>query len=249
MSRCTGFALGLGAAAVLVASPARAHFILQAPQSWATQGSLGDPQKSAPCGQADPGVTAAPTGMVTAYAAGDTVTVTINETVTHPGHYRVVLSTTGQAGLPADPPVTPGTTACGSTEIQNPPVFPVLADGMLVHTAAFGAPQSFTFKLPGNMSCASNCVLQVAEFMSEHGLNNPGGCFYHHCANITIEAAGGTGTGGAGGGADAGAGESGSDSGCGCAAGRGRVSAAAAGLLGILALVVARRRRTRPEKE
>src|SRR3954471_20384696 len=84
MSRCTSFALGLGAAAVLVASPARAHFILQAPESWAMQGSLGDPQKSAPCGQADPGATAAPTGMVTAYAAGDTVTVTINGEGTPP---------------------------------------------------------------------------------------------------------------------------------------------------------------------
>lgn len=234
MSRCTGFALGLGAAAALVASPARAHFILQAPASWSEQGPLGDPQKSGPCGQADPGTTVVPTGMVTPYAAGDTVTVTLNEAVTHPGHYRVVLSTTGQAGLPADPPVTPASTPCGSTEIQSPPVFPVLADGMLVHTAAFSGAQSFTFKLPDNMTCASNCVLQVAEFMSDHGLNNPGGCFYHHCANITIQAGGGT---------DAGAGEGGgSDSGCGCAVGRGRVSAL--GLLGMLALVAARRRRT-----
>jgi MYXO-CTERM domain-containing protein len=241
MSRCTGFALGLGAAAALVASPALAHFILQAPASWAEQATLGDPQKSAPCGQADPGLTAAATGMVTAYAAGDTVTVTINETVTHPGHYRVVLSTTGQDGLPADPPVTAGSTPCGSTEIQNPPVFPVLADGMLVHTAAFSGPQSFTFKLPSNVTCASNCVLQVAEFMSNHGLNVPGGCFYHHCANITIAASGGA---GGGGGSDAGTGESGgSDSGCGCAAGRGSVSALA--LLGMLALVAARRRRMR----
>jgi hypothetical protein len=241
MSRCTGFALGLGTAAALVASPARAHFILQAPASWAEQGPLGDPQKSGPCGQDDPGATAVPTGMVTAYAPGDTVTVTIGETVTHPGHYRAVLSTTGQAGLPADPQVNAGSTPCGSAEIQNPPVYPVLADGMLVHTAGFSGAQSFTFKLPSNVTCTGNCVLQVAEFMSDHGLNNPGGCFYHHCANITIQAGGGTGTGGAAG--DAGAGESGTDTGCGCAAGRGRVSAL--GFLGMLALVGARRRRTR----
>ncbi len=137
--------------------------------------------------------------------------------------------------------MTAGSTPCGSAEIQNPPVYPVLADGMLVHTAGFSGAQSFTFKLPSNVTCTGNCVLQVAEFMSDHGLNNPGGCFYHHCANITIQAGGGTGTGGAAG--DAGAGESGTDSGCGCAAGRGRVSAL--GLLGMLALVAARRRRTR----
>jgi hypothetical protein len=32
--------------------------------------------------------------------------------------------------------------------------------------------------------------------MSNHGLNVPGGCFYHHCADISIAAAA-TGTGGA----------------------------------------------------
>lgn len=223
---------------LLLPSVARAHFVLQAPASWAEQGPLGDPQKSGPCGQADPGTTAVPTGMVTAYAPGDTVTVTIGETVTHPGHYRAVLSTTGQAGLPADPPVTPGTTPCGSAEIQNPPVYPVLADGMLVHTAGFSGPQSFTFKLPSDVTCTDNCVLQVAEFMSEHGLNNPGGCFYHHCANITIQAGGGTGM-------DGGAGETGSGGGCGCATGGPRGSAA--GALGLLAMALvatgARRRR------
>lgn len=220
---------------LLLPGLARAHFVLQAPASWAEQGPLGDPQKSGPCGQDDPGATAVPTGMVTPYAPGDTVTVTIGETVTHPGHYRAVLSTTGQAGLPADPAVTAGSTPCGSAEIQNPPVYPVMADGMLVHTAGFSGAQSFTFKLPSDVTCTSNCVLQVAEFMSEHGLNNPGGCFYHHCANITIAAGGGT---------DAGTGESGSDSGCGCAAGRGRVSSL--GLLVMLLMIRARRRRVQP---
>ena len=131
--------------------------------------------------------------MVTSYAPGDTVTVTIGETVTHPGHYRAVLSTTGQAGLPADPPVDPGQHALRIDGDPEPARYPVLADGMLVHTAAFSGAQSFTFKLPSNMTCTGNCVLQVAEFMSDHGLNNPGGCFYHHCANITIPAGGGTG--------------------------------------------------------
>jgi len=222
---------------LLVPAVARAHFVLQAPASWAEQGPLGDPQKSGPCGQADPGTTAVPTGMVTSYAPGDTVTVTIGETVTHPGHYRAVLSTTGQDGLPADPAVTPGSTPCGTAEIQNPPVYPVLADGMLVHTAGFSGPQTFTFKLPTNVTCASNCVLQVAEFMSEHGLNNPGGCFYHHCANITIQAGGGT---------DAGAGETRSGGGCGCAAGGGRGSdVGALGLLAMALVAIGARRRRR----
>jgi hypothetical protein len=94
-----------------------------------------------------------------------------------------------QASLPADPPVTAGSTACGSTVIEPNPTMPLLADGELVHTTAFGSPQSFQVQLPPGFTC-DNCVLQVAEFMSNHGLNNPGGCFYHHCATVSIVAAG-----------------------------------------------------------
>jgi hypothetical protein len=188
MPRFAVAALAIAAACFLVPASARAHFILQAPASWADQDSSGLPQKSAPCGQADPGLTANPTGIVTPFAPGGTVTVTINETVTHPGHYRVALSTTGQSGLPADPTVTAvGTDQCGMAAVENPPVFPVLADGMLMHTAAFSGPQSFTVTLPSDVTCTSNCVLQVIEHMSSHGAP----CFYHHCADITIQAGGG----------------------------------------------------------
>ena len=137
MRKLIAAAVMFGTAGLVVPAIAHAHFNLMAPPSWANQSAQGDPQKSAPCGQADQGMTAVPTNVVTALATGATVTVTIRETVFHPGHYRVALSTTGMSGLPADPPVTAvGTDQCGSTVIQNPPVFPVLADGMLKHTAA-----------------------------------------------------------------------------------------------------------------
>src|SRR5262245_29995638 len=100
MSRCT--AVAVAAALGLVPAVARAHFVLHSPASTREQGSLGVREKELHCG-GRPGF---PTGMVTSYAPGDMVTVTINETVAHPGHYRVALSTTGEAGLPADPPVT-----------------------------------------------------------------------------------------------------------------------------------------------
>src|SRR5262245_845257 len=232
-------ALAVLAVGLLAQGSARAHFVLQAPASWADQDSSGLPQKSAPCGQADPGLPAAPTGAVTPFAPGDTVTVTINETITHPGHYRVALSTTGQSGLPADPPVTAvGTDPCGMTVVQNPPVFPVLADGMLEHTSAFSGSQSFTVKLPTDVTCTSNCVLQVIEYMSSHGLNNPGGCFYHHCADITIQAGGG---GNDASSVDGGKPPSG-DSGCGCTIGE-SPSASAFGLLLMCSLLARRRRR------
>jgi MYXO-CTERM domain-containing protein len=220
MSRCT--AVAVAAALGLVPAVARAHFVLQSPASATEQGSLGDPQKEPPCG----GSTGVPTGMVTSYAPGDMVTVTINETVAHPGHYRVALSTTGQAGLPPDPTVTAvGGDPCGMTTIQSPPVFPILADGMLAHTAAFSAPQTFSFQLPTDMTCTSNCVLQVIEYMSSHGAP----CFYHHCANITVQAGGGQG--------------SGSDSGCGCNVGSTRLSVTGAALIVAIAFARWRRRR------
>jgi len=62
--------------------------------------------------------------------------------------------------------------------------------------------------LPSNVRC-TNCTLQVFQFMSQHALNVPGGCFYHHCATINVVApdagvmpvdAGTTGGGSAGGG-------------------------------------------------
>ncbi|MBK7826572.1 SCE4755 family polysaccharide monooxygenase-like protein [Nannocystis sp.] len=161
---------------------AQAHFVLQSPPAVYDQGPLGDPQKAPPCG-ADGNEVA--TGMVTAYQAGDTITVTINETIFHPGHYRIAL-VSDLADIPAEPPVTAGAQACGTTLIQDPPVFPVLADGVFLHDAPFGGPQSIDVTVPDGISC-TNCTLQVIQFMSAHGLNNPGGCFYHHCAAVSVE--------------------------------------------------------------
>jgi uncharacterized protein (TIGR03382 family) len=174
----------LALAATLGATSALAHFVLEAPAAVYNQGPIGDPQKVPPCGQDSSAVA---TNKVTTFEAGQTITIRINEKIAHPGHYRVALGLNGPQDIPAEPPVTSASTACGATTIQSPPVFPVLADGQLLHTSAFSAPQSFTVKLPSNVTC-TNCTLQVLEFMSQHGLNNPGGCFYHHCAVINIRA-------------------------------------------------------------
>jgi MYXO-CTERM domain-containing protein len=238
MRRFLAFAFVLSAGTFLPAA-ARAHFILQAPANWIEQSTAGDPQKTAPCGPG-PGEAMTATGMVATLSQGGQVTVTINETVFHPGHYRVALSTTGQAGLPADPPVTPvGTDQCGMKEIMNPPQLPVIADGMLPHTTQFSGPQSFTVQLPPNVTCNANCVLQVTEYMQNHGAP----CFYHHCADVVILPPDGTTDAGP---LDAGTGGK-SDSGCGCA-----VSAERGSLLGLVAMLmigaVRRRSSPRPRK-
>lgn len=175
-----------GAASMLVPVLAHAHFTLKSPAAWANQDALGSPQKSAPCGQSDPGMSAVATGAVTAFRPGETITITLDETVFHPGHYRVALAVTDRSELPQDPPVTAGDTACGSTVIQANPSFPLLVDGALKHSAPLSGTQSFQVTLPADVTCAK-CTLQVVEFMSDHGLNNPGGCFYHHCADISIQ--------------------------------------------------------------
>ncbi|MCH9684834.1 MAG: hypothetical protein K0V04_25590, partial [Deltaproteobacteria bacterium] len=191
--------------------------------------------------------------------------------------------------LPDPPPVTPGNTPCGSAPIDLAPTFPVLADGLFEHSQPFSEPQTIEITLPDDLSC-TNCTLQVIQFMSNHALNNPGGCYYHHCATIAVEAdptatssatedtgppgndettsTPGDDTTGDGGpattdpgpgtsnngtddatvgvpGTDSGLVPGNSDSGCGCSLpthGRGRSLPIGLGLLGLLGLVIRRRR-------
>lgn len=181
--RTLGSALALGALLLLAPDSADAHFILREPASWMSQNLIGDPQKQGPCGT---GAGGTPTGAITAFQSGQTITITINETIYHPGHYRIALAVNDRSELPAEPIVTPGASPCGSVPIQDPPVFPVLADGVLRHTRAFSGAQRVQVTLPADVTC-DHCTLQVIEFMSDHELNNPGGCFYHHCADISIQ--------------------------------------------------------------
>jgi MYXO-CTERM domain-containing protein len=170
-------------ASMLAPVTAQAHFVLTSPPAAAEQGGLGDPQKAPPCG--DDGTTVT-TDIITPFSAGDTVTITIDEKIPHPGHYRISLAINDPSELPAEPAVHEGDMACGTADIMDPPVFPVLADGVFDHDAPFGEPQSIDIVLPDDVNC-DHCTLQVIEFMSDHGLNMPGGCFYHHCATISIQ--------------------------------------------------------------
>jgi MYXO-CTERM domain-containing protein len=170
-------------ASLFLSGTAAAHFVLTSPEAMYQQNVLGDPQKAPPCG--DDG-TAVASGVVTPYQAGETITITIEETIAHPGHFRVALAIDDPSQLPPEPPVTPGSTPCGSAPIDPAPAFPVLADGVLVHTEGLDGPQQIEITLPDDISC-TNCTLQIIQFMSEHALNDPGGCYYHHCAAISIE--------------------------------------------------------------
>jgi hypothetical protein len=180
-----------------LSSRADAHFILISPAASLVQNQLGDPQKIGPCGgvsanptrgtPANPGV---PSGAVTNVKGGANLPLMVQETIFHPGHYRVALARTASQ-LPPDPVVTTGQTARGvrsqSAAIQNPPVAPVLLDGIFAHTEQ--PARNFETQVPiPNINC-QNCILQVIQFMADHpGIAVDGGHSYHHCAALNITA-------------------------------------------------------------
>jgi uncharacterized protein (TIGR03382 family) len=249
--------LAIGAIGIFTPASARAHFILDQPAlpgqpaCWMSEDSQGVPEKVGPCGNEGGGT---PTGKVTAFQSGQTITLTINEVIQHSGWYRVAIapgpaSSQTLASLP-DPVVT---TTC-TPAIESSPTLPILVDGK-----AHGS-QSLQVTLPRNMACtpAGPCTLQVIEVMTDH---SPPSCFYHHCADITIESAVAD-----GGGADAGAASSPGDAssvdggggedastggaapssgGGGCVISAGGGAPAAAGLAGFIAVAAVMRRRRR----
>ena len=186
----------------MLAAPAvvRAHFKLLEPAGWIVENAeRGDPQKTGPCGgsNTDWGT---PTNIVSKATGGSKIHIKIQETVYHPGHYRVALAVNSRAELPLDPEATTTTTdADGKTipvrsisaKVMDPIKAPVLADGLFQHNTrpAQGsqlAPWETDVTLP-NINCPK-CTLQVVQFMEEHAFNNPGGYTYHHCAELQITA-------------------------------------------------------------
>ena len=181
----------LGAVMLMAPGMAGAHFILHEPAAWLVQNQLGDPQKLGPCGGTSANA-GEPTNMVTPMRGGDMLHIKIQETVFHPGHYRVALAVKSRAELPADPETTTRDTDKGprsvSAKIDPNPKPPVLADGLFVHTEK-PAPGSFhetDIKLP-NINC-DKCTVQVIQWMGEHGHNPDGDYSYHHCADLKITA-------------------------------------------------------------
>ena len=169
-----------------------AHFKLLEPASWLVENERGDPQKAGPCGGSNTDW-GKPSYIVGKAVGGQKLHIKIQETIYHPGHYRVALAVNSPTELPVDPQTTTRESERGpwsvSAAIQNPTQIPVLADGLFVHsTRPTGPVDPFEtdVQLP-NISC-KKCTLQVVQFMADHGFNNPGGYSYHHCADLQITA-------------------------------------------------------------
>lgn len=216
-----------------LAGTASAHFQLKAPLPSKGNDETGG-KGPKPCGPDDA------SAVITPVTGGSMLEIKIDETVHHPGHYRVALALKSRDELDPSKPgglkepdvlngqgmvITTGNSV--SAKIQSPVVFPVLADGILAHTAEFNGDQTAMIPIP-NVNC-DKCTLQVIEFMAQHAPDY----FYRHCADLKITADPGkpifdpTGMGGSGGGGAAGAAGSGGAAGgsSGAAAGSGGSSA------------------------
>jgi Lytic polysaccharide mono-oxygenase, cellulose-degrading len=172
----------------------QAHFRLLEPASWLVEGDRGDPQKAAPCGN---DATAKPSDVIGKVVGGSKLHLKVQETVYHPGHFRVALAVNSRDELPSDPVTTERMTERGPMSvwavIQSPPQLPVIADGLFQHYTrppVQTPPQPQVYEtdvqLP-NITCPK-CTLQVVQFMAEHAYNQPGGYTYHHCADLAITA-------------------------------------------------------------
>jgi MYXO-CTERM domain-containing protein len=246
------------AAAIAAGGVSEAHIALTYPPPRHTE------LKTGPCGVAN----SMRGDIITVLEPGAAVTVTWDETIQHPGHFRILFDEDGfdfpdyltiDGPIPPDELCTPGTVTDGVHCLAEN--IPDLPNG--------GANYSYDITLP-NSPC-ENCTLQVIQFMTDKfndGLDNE---FYYQCADLLLQGgagggsstttgtttssgsgsgsttSSGSGSGGAGG--DEGGGAlPGGESGCGCrVAGdnAGTSSAAAAMALGLLAVALRRRRTVR----
>jgi hypothetical protein len=113
------------------------HFKLLEPEPTLVTDERGNPQKAGPCGGSNTDW-GAPSWAITQVVGGEDLHLKIQETVYHPGHYRVALAVNSPTELPLDPVTTTRDSDRGpwsvSAEIQDPPQIPVLADGLFVHS-------------------------------------------------------------------------------------------------------------------
>jgi hypothetical protein len=240
----------------LLTTHAYGHFVVLKPASWLKEDALGGPQKGSPCGPGNTrpfiGDDVQPipaSGAVTTFHAGETITVQWQETVYHPGYFRISLAPVAAADATSadfpNPALTdPDNCHYDPAAVQTVPHDNVLADGLYMVDAQSGTNRSLTqdVKLP-DAPC-DHCTLQIVQVMEGHPAAS---CFYFHCADIQVlPAESGSAGGAAGAGAAGSAAASHESSGCAVAGGgRARGSKTAAGCLLLAAWAFERRRRSR----
>ncbi len=124
-------------------------------------------QKQGPCG-----ATGSQRGAnVGLFEPGDTITVTWDETIDHPGHYRLAFDESGDDDFPD--PFSPDDD------------FPAILVDQIADRSGGGAySQEITFP---DVEC-EDCTLQLVQIMT---VQVPYNSFYFQCADITLRAGGG----------------------------------------------------------
>jgi uncharacterized protein (TIGR03382 family) len=220
--------------ALVVPGVADAHIHLTNPLS-RTDLPTGD-QKEQHCGT----LNGTRTDRVTTYQPGQTITVTWQETINHPGHFRIAFQPNGDIfGIPepgAGAGGYPDKDLTGMTDTDNGSIVlkDMIADGTLQ-----------TEITQPNIEC-SNCTLQFIQVMTDkppYTDDVASDDIYFNCADLVLSQDAPD-AGPAGGDADAGTGSGGGNNngelGGGCSTGSGAGGAVALALLGLVGL---RRRR------
>jgi hypothetical protein len=222
MTRTALSAISFGLATLVVAAPAYAHISLE--QGGTHLSRYGDGAlKDGPCGMA--GGTRG-THIYT-YEPGQTITVSLVETIPHPSYFRIAFQQSGDNEFkepasikPIDParscPIDSGDHCCTASTCNafynTPNVLPGM-DNLNPHLAgSAGAKYTWQVTLP-NVEC-DNCTLQVIQVMEDnqfHGDYDPAPGvgiedIYHQCVDLVLKRGAATGDGGASTGSDAGIG-------------------------------------------
>jgi hypothetical protein len=212
------------------ASSAAAHIRLLKPDGWIQENALGDPQKDAPCGPGA-GEQFTATNKITEFKAGETITVEWEETIPHPGHFRIALAENRDD---LKDPELDIISNCDydPASVPKEPHGNVLLDNLFPRTGTFVAAESFSQKVTLPNKPCEKCTLQLIQYMTAHSVP----CIYYHCADIKIVAAAGTAGAGGNGGAGGAAGSAGGGAVSGSGAGMGGMSGmTAAGTTGTMA--------------
>lgn len=146
--------------------------------------------KGSPCGMAGG---ARGTNIYT-YKPGATITVSLVETVPHPGYFRIAFDNDGDDGF-----VTPsgtdgamgacaGDPKCGPGKADYCNNASVLLDNLDAHAAGgLNTKRTFSVTLP-NVEC-TNCTLQIIQVMNDlniHGAPYPADDIYYQCIDLVL---------------------------------------------------------------
>jgi len=164
---------------------AHAHMTLTEPAPSIVDNSSRN-QKVGPCGSGTP------SNEVTEFDPGEIIMVKWDETIPHPGHWRISLVKNPSELQDPDIETDGQCNYVGDPFAGTKPAY-VLMDNVHPRTeAGFGETFEQAVTLP-NEPC-ENCTLQVIQWMTEHF--EP--CIYYHCATITIRGGGNAGASGGG---------------------------------------------------